>query len=219
MDLRRSASTDRGRVFLVLIGVAALIVAGVILTGGRAQAGLDLGSTADPGRAAPVAPPQGPERGQFKSDSADQSKGPERGHESIDSADQGTEHGAGTERKNSDEGKLAEVRNGAGRPLKVEDDTCAANMAIAANHGLRLPDGWELHCVGPGLDWDGNSHWGVTCRYDECPEGDGPYISISNPTYYVVAHELCHANFGDDELMADACAAERGASLATSPYS
>ncbi len=91
-------------------------------------------------------------------------------------------------------------------------------MAIAAKQGLLLPDGWELHCVGPGLDWNGGSHWGVTCRYDECPEGAGPYISISNPTYYVVAHELCHANFGDDELMADECAAEHGASLETSPY-
>lgn len=215
MDLRPTFSTDRGRALWLLIGLAVLLVAGMTLTGGRAEAGLDLGSAADPGHS-PPAERQGPERGQFNSDPADQSKG---GHESIDSADQGTEHGAGTERQNSDEGKLAEVRNGAGRPLKVEDDTCAANMAIAANHGLRLPDGWELHCVGPGLDWDGNSHWGVTCRYDECPEGDGPYISISNPTYYVVAHELCHANFGDDELMADACAAERGASLATSPYS
>jgi len=34
----------------------------------------------------------------------------------------------------------------------------------------------------------------------------------------VVAHELCHANFGNDELMADSCAAEHGASLETSPY-
>ncbi len=92
-------------------------------------------------------------------------------------------------------------------------------MAIAAKQGLLLPGGWELHCVGPGLDWNGGSHWGVTCRYDECPEGAGPYISISNPTYYVIAHELCHANFGDDELMADACAAKHGASLDASPYS
>jgi hypothetical protein len=83
---------------------------------------------------------------------------------------------------------------------------------------LTLPDGWELHCVGPGLDWDGNSHWGVTCPYDDCPEGAGPYVSISNPTYYVVSHELCHANFGNDELMADQCAAEHGASLSMSPY-
>ena len=39
-----------------------------------------------------------------------------------------------------------------------------------------------------------------------------------DPSYYVVAHELCHANFGNDELMADSCAAEHGASLETSPY-
>ena len=118
------------------------------------------------------------------------------------------------------EGKrdLSRVRNAAGETVSIEDATCAANMAIAAKQGLRLPDGWELHCVGPGLDWSGGSHWGVTCRYDECPEGVGPYISISNPTYYVVAHELCHANFGDDELMADRCAADHGASLETSPY-
>ena len=64
--------------------------------------------------------------------------------------------------------------------------------------------------VGPGLDWSGNSHWGVTCPYDSCPEGAGPYVSISNPTYYVVAHELCHANNGNDELAADACAADHG---------
>ncbi len=95
---------------------------------------------------------------------------------------------------------------------------CERNVRIAASKGLRLPKGWELHCVGPGLDWEGGTHWGVTCRYDACPEGQGPYISISNPTYYVIAHELCHANFGDDEGMADSCAAKHGASLAASPY-
>lgn len=115
--------------------------------------------------------------------------------------------------------KLAEVRNTAGEPLDVSDETCRENLAIAAKQGLLLPDGWKLHCVGPGLDWNGGSHWGVTCPYAECPEGAGPYVSISNPTYYVVAHELCHANFGNDELMADRCAAEHGASLETSPYS
>ena len=122
------------------------------------------------------------------------------------------------DRNREDERNLSQVRNAAGEAVSIEDGTCAANMAIAAKQGLLLPDGWELHCVGPGLDWSGGSHWGVTCRYDECPEGAGPYISISNPTYYVVAHELCHANFGDDELMADECAAEHGASLETSPY-
>jgi hypothetical protein len=116
------------------------------------------------------------------------------------------------------EKELAEVRNSAGERLDVTDDACRGNLALAASRGLRLPDGWKLYCVGPGLDWNGASHWGVTCPYDDCPEGSGPYVSISNPTYYVVAHELCHANFGNDELMADECAAEHGASLATSPY-
>ena len=113
---------------------------------------------------------------------------------------------------------LPEVRNAAGDPLALTGDACEANVGLAASKGLRLPDGWEIHCVGPGLDWEGGSHWGVTCPYEECPEGDGPYVSISNPSYYVVAHELCHANFGNDELMADSCAAEHGASLETSPY-
>lgn len=113
---------------------------------------------------------------------------------------------------------LPEVANEAGEPLRVTDAACEQNLALAAEQGLRLPGDWKLYCVGPGLDWEGGSHWGVTCPYAECPEGAGPYVSISNPTYYVVAHELCHANFGNDELMADRCAAERGASLAESPY-
>lgn len=112
---------------------------------------------------------------------------------------------------------LGQVENAAGEPLDVTD-ACEENLAIAAKQGLTLPDGWKIHCVGPGLDWNGGSHWGVTCPYTECPEGAGPYVSISNPTYYVVAHELCHANFGNDELMADSCAAKHGASLETSPY-
>jgi hypothetical protein len=116
------------------------------------------------------------------------------------------------------ERRLPEVANAAGEPLEV-GEACEENLAIAAKQGLRLPEGWAIHCVGPGLDWNGGSHWGVTCPYEECPEGAGPYVSISNPTYYVIAHELCHANFGNDELMADACAAKHGASLETSPYS
>jgi hypothetical protein len=115
--------------------------------------------------------------------------------------------------------QLGEVENDAGEPLELSGEACEQNVALAASNGLKLPDGWGIHCVGPGLDWNGGSHWGVTCPYEECPEGDGPYVSISNPTYYVVAHELCHANFGNDELMADRCAAEHGASLETSPYS
>lgn len=114
---------------------------------------------------------------------------------------------------------LVQVRNAAGERLHVGDDACERRLARAASDGLRLPDGWSLDCVGQGLDWEGGSHWGVTCPYQECPEGDGPYVSISNPTYYVVAHELCHANFGNGELAADACAAEHGASLESSPYS
>jgi hypothetical protein len=114
--------------------------------------------------------------------------------------------------------RLPEVANAAGEPLDVTAAACEENLALAASHGLRLPDGWKLYCVGPGLDWEGGTHWGVTCPYSDCPEGAGPYVSISNPTYYVVAHELCHANFGNDELMADNFAAEHGASLAESPY-
>ena len=116
-----------------------------------------------------------------------------------------------------DEPKLPEVANAAGEPLAVTAE-CEENMALAAKRGLTLPEGWDIKCVGPGLDWNGNSHWGVACPYESCPEGAGPYVSISNPNYYVVAHELCHANYGTDELMADKCAAEHGASLETSPY-
>ena len=113
--------------------------------------------------------------------------------------------------------EVSEVHNAAGEPLDATAD-CRESLAIAARRGLLLPDGWKLYCVGPGLDWEGGTHWGVTCPYEDCPEGAGPYVSISNPTYYVVAHELCHANFGNDELMADECAAKHGASLTESPY-
>lgn len=115
------------------------------------------------------------------------------------------------------EPELAKVANAAGEPLDVSG-ACEDSLALAAKNGLTLPDGWEIRCVGPALDWNGNTHWGVTCPYDSCPEPGDHYVSISNPTYYVIAHELCHANFGNDELMADRCAAEHGASLAESPY-
>lgn len=140
----------------------------------------------------------------------------------VDNAQQPrTEHepAHGRDRAKRDGERLPEVSNSAGEPLDVNSPACEQNLATAAKQGLRLPDGWDLRCVGPGLDWEGNTHWGVTCPYQQCPEGAGPYVSISNPTYYVVAHELCHANFGNDELMADRCAAEHGASLETSPYS
>ena len=101
-------------------------------------------------------------------------------------------------------------------------DPCRVNLARAAAAGLEAPAGWDVRCPGPGLDWQGGTHWGVTCPYDECPEGAGPYVSISNPTYYVVAHELCHAAFGygvgSGEIAADNCAAEHGADISASPY-
>lgn len=110
----------------------------------------------------------------------------------------------------------------AGQLPLTGEGPCAENILKAASRGLSLPSGWDLRCPGPGLDWDGRSHWGVTCPYDRCPEGVGPYLSISNPTYYVVTHELCHAAFGygvgAGELQADRCAARYGADLSTSPY-
>ena len=127
-------------------------------------------------------------------------------------------------RLSSERGRLlGELRDAAGGQLPLTDDACAVNLALAASRGLRAPVNYAIHCPGPGLDWSGGSHWGVTCPYEDCPEGDGPYISVSNPTYYVIAHELCHAAFGygvgpGEEALADACAAQHGASLATSPY-
>ncbi len=134
----------------------------------------------------------------------------------------GFDLGAGGERISP---PVAQVATGGGDDREEQSSApeaqspCELNLDIAASKGLRVPAGWDLRCPGPGLDWEGGTHWGVTCPYAECPEGAGPYISISNPTYYVVAHELCHANFGNDELMADQCAAKHGASLETSPYS
>jgi hypothetical protein len=118
---------------------------------------------------------------------------------------------------------LARIRAAAGQHLPLTDGACSVNLALAAARGLTLPTRFKLHCPGPGLDWNGVSHWGITCPYDQCPEGAGPYVSISNPNYYVVAHELCHAMSGYSgsprgELRADACAAKHGASLESSPY-
>jgi len=198
MELQRTSTTFR-RLVLALGGLSILAAAWILMSS-SAQARLDISAGVDAGQPTSGAAPR---------------KASKHKHPSArDQASKQSDHHVASK----PDPKLAEVRNAAGEPLEIEDDTCEANMAIAANQGLRLPSGWELHCVGPGLDWESNSHWGVTCRYDECPEGAGPYVSISNPTYYVVAHELCHANFGDDEAMADNCAAERGASLATSPY-
>jgi len=118
---------------------------------------------------------------------------------------------------------LDRIRTAAGQHLPLTDDACSVNLALAAARGLTLPADFELHCPGPGFDWNGTSHWGITCPYHHCPEGAGAYVSISNPTYYVVAHELCHAVFGysgspQGERRADACAAKHGASLDSSPY-
>ena len=183
------------------LATVALALAALSTVATRAQAGLDpVGGDDSMPRIGVVQSPA-PERSQ--AERRDRVKAPE--------ADKAPKAHA--------EPELAEVRNEAGEPLDVSDEACRENLAIAAKQGLTLPDGWKLYCVGPGLDWNGGSHWGVTCPYSDCPEGAGPYVSISNPTYYVVAHELCHANFGNDELMADRCAAEHGASLETSPYS
>ena len=192
MESRGTAWSSRSHVVWALAAIALALVASISIVS-RAEARFDLDFSVEPKRSTATPPRDAPAHRPHRTDTA------------------GT---ADTERKRN----LAQVRNAAGEPVSIEDATCEANMAIAAKQGLLLPDGWELHCVGPGLDWSGGSHWGVTCRYDECPEGAGPYVSISSPTYYVVAQELCHANFGDDEQMADQCAAEHGASLDTSPY-
>lgn len=192
------------------LALVALTLAGLSTIATRAQAGLDPVGGDDSTPAVGVVQVPAPERSR-----------PERPAAPDKARDEGRDRARESKPKPAPapEPELAEVRNAAGERLEVSDDACRENLAIAAEQGLMLPDGWKLYCVGPGLDWNGGTHWGVTCPYADCPEGAGPYVSISNPTYYVVAHELCHANFGNDELMADRCAAEHGASLETSPYS
>lgn len=100
---------------------------------------------------------------------------------------------------------------------------------------------WRKLCDGEGLRARESRHWGITCPYRSCPEGEGPYISINHDRiysghgpeswlhgryYYVVAHEMAHAighfygypNWADDHW-ADAVARAFGAEVcAHSPY-
>jgi hypothetical protein len=192
------------------VALAAVISSCLVLAAGAAEADLERVAAAAPATGVALDPRGAADRRELP---AARHAPDARGH------DMRGEDGAGEGHGRAPGPELPAVENAAGEPLDVSSQACEQNLAIAAKQGLRLPDGWKLYCVGGGLDWNGGSHWGVTCPYEECPEGSGPYVSISNPTYYVVAHELCHANFGNDELMADRCAAKRGASLATSPYS
>jgi hypothetical protein len=100
---------------------------------------------------------------------------------------------------------------------------------------------WRKLCDGEGLRAMESRHWGITCPYRSCPEGEGPYISINHDRiysghwskswlhgrfYYVMAHEMAHAighYYGDpnwaDDHWADGVARAFGASVcAHSPY-
>lgn len=100
---------------------------------------------------------------------------------------------------------------------------------------------WRKLCDGEGLRAMESRHWGITCPYRTCPEGEGPYISINHDRiysgqwpeswlheryYYVMAHEMAHAighYYGDprwaDDYWADAVAHAFGAAVcAHSPY-
>ncbi|WP_147307631.1 hypothetical protein [Wenzhouxiangella sediminis] len=100
---------------------------------------------------------------------------------------------------------------------------------------------WRKICDGQGLRALDSRHWGITCPYRSCPEGEGPYISINHDRiysgqwseswlhgryYYVMAHEMAHAighYYGDplwaDDHWADAVAHAFGAPVcAHSPY-
>jgi hypothetical protein len=100
---------------------------------------------------------------------------------------------------------------------------------------------WRKLCDGQGLRDKGSRHWGITCPYKRCPEGEGPYISVNHDRiytgrgpqplldaryYYVMAHEMAHAIghfYGDpdwaDDHWADGVARAFGASVCPhSPY-
>lgn len=100
---------------------------------------------------------------------------------------------------------------------------------------------WRKLCDGEGLRPRQSRHWGITCPFRACPEGEGPYISINHDRiysghwpeawlhgryYYVMAHEMAHAighYYGDprwaDDHWADAVAHAFGAPVcAHSPY-
>lgn len=101
---------------------------------------------------------------------------------------------------------------------------------------------WRKLCDGQGLrSLEESRHWGITCPYQSCPEGQGPYISINHDRiysgkwpepwlhgryYYVMAHEMAHAighYYGDprwaDDHWADAVAHAFGAEVCEhSPY-
>ncbi|QOC21999.1 hypothetical protein IC757_13340 [Wenzhouxiangella sp. AB-CW3] len=101
---------------------------------------------------------------------------------------------------------------------------------------------WRKLCDGEGMRARQQSrHWGITCPYRSCPEGEGPYISINHDRiysgqrpeswldgrfYYVMAHEMAHAighYYGDpnwaDDHWADGVARAFGAPVCLhSPY-
>lgn len=100
---------------------------------------------------------------------------------------------------------------------------------------------WRKLCDGEGLRTVESRHWGITCPYRSCPEGEGPYISINHDRiysghwpetwlhgrfYYVIAHEMAHAighYYGDpnwaNDHWADAVARAFGAPVCShSPY-
>ena len=100
---------------------------------------------------------------------------------------------------------------------------------------------WLKLCDGEGLRARESRHWGITCPYSSCPEGEGPYISINHDRiysgrrseawlhgryYYVMSHEMAHAighyyghpSWADDQW-ADAVARAFGAEVCShSPY-
>ncbi|WP_376694876.1 type III secretion system effector protein [Wenzhouxiangella sp. EGI_FJ10305] len=100
---------------------------------------------------------------------------------------------------------------------------------------------WRKLCDGEGLRNAKSRHWGITCPYRSCPEGEGPYISINHDRiysgqrpepwlhgryYYVIAHEMAHAighYYGHpkwaDDHWADGVARTFGAAVSShSPY-